>query len=66
VGDVGLFEYLRYLPALKRGEKIAHPEIHYLHSESAQIVAENLEADGEFIETGQFKIKISPYQLRFI
>ncbi len=66
IGKVGLLEYLRYLPALKRGKKIEHPEIHYLECTCAQINSSNLEADGEYIHKGQFNIKLLPYPIRLI
>ena len=48
VGDISLFDYLKQLPKLKKGEKIDHPEVHYFSSPWVEISGKSrLEKDGE-------------------
>jgi diacylglycerol kinase (ATP) len=48
IGDVSIIEYLRYLPALRRGKKINHPQVFYFEAQELTIKSEGLtETDGE-------------------
>ncbi len=48
IGDVSLFEYLKYLPKLKRCQKIIHPEVHYFKTKQVKIDTTGcIEKDGE-------------------
>lgn len=66
IGNVGLFDYLKYVPALRRGEKIKHPEVHYLQCSSAELHAAAVEKDGEYVTGEAFKIDLLPFQLEII
>jgi YegS/Rv2252/BmrU family lipid kinase len=48
IGNIGLWQYLRYLPALKRCEKIVHPHVHYFTTQELLI-----EMDGSFEKDGE-------------
>lgn len=61
VGNVSLREFFRYLPHLRMGRYIRHPEIHYLKGREISIRgAGALEADGEL--AGHAPADFSPTQ----
>jgi diacylglycerol kinase (ATP) len=66
IGNVGILDYLKYVPALKRGEKIKHPEVHYLQCRSAELFVQEVEKDGEFVSGQSFKIEPLPFQIELI
>jgi diacylglycerol kinase (ATP) len=48
IGEVSLLQYFRFLPALKRGDRIIHPEVCYFTASFAEISGHaGVEADGE-------------------
>lgn len=48
IGNISIFHYLRFLPRLRKGLKIDHPEVQYVRTSRIQINAEgSLERDGE-------------------
>ena len=69
-GNVSVWDYLKNLPALKKGIKITHPNIFYYKSKSVTIFSkDNLleaEADGEYVGYGKTTYKISPYSIRLL
>ena len=63
IGDVSIMEYLKYLPAIRRGEIIHHPKIKYLESKSIKITSPQLlelEADGEYLGFVPCQCRIVP------
>jgi diacylglycerol kinase (ATP) len=63
IGNVSLLDYLRYLPKLKRGKFIHHPEVHYL--EYNEITVESptpqwTETDGEIATSENIKVTLLP------
>jgi YegS/Rv2252/BmrU family lipid kinase len=66
IGNVGLTEYLKHLPALKRGEKINHPEVRYLQCSQASLQSNALETDGEFVAGNEFRVSRFQYQLMIV
>jgi diacylglycerol kinase family enzyme len=66
IGNVGLTDYLKYLPALKRGEKINHPEIHYFQCIQASVHASALETDGEFVAGNEFLLSRFQYPIMLV
>ncbi|MDZ4751670.1 MAG: diacylglycerol kinase family lipid kinase [Flavobacteriales bacterium] len=53
IGNVSLFDFLRYLPSLRRGKKIEHPEVHYFRASKIRIAGNTgIEIDGELPEFG--------------
>ncbi|MFM9986621.1 MAG: diacylglycerol/lipid kinase family protein [Flavobacteriales bacterium] len=48
IGNVNVIHYLRFLPKLRRSEKIAHPQVHYFKAKQIEIRSSgSLERDGE-------------------
>ena len=48
IGNVNLVHYLRFLPKLRRSEKIDHPQVHYFRVKQIEIHSSgSLERDGE-------------------
>jgi YegS/Rv2252/BmrU family lipid kinase len=63
IGDVSLFDYLRYLPKIKRGEYIDHPDVSYTKARKVELrSSQNLEieADGEYLGTAPARFEIQP------
>lgn len=70
LGKVSLFDYLRYLPKLKQGKRIDHPELHYFTANEAQIKIVNgsapIEADGEPVHFNDSTIRLIPAAIKLI
>ena len=70
LGDVTLFDYLKYLPKVKRKEFIDHPSLFYYSGKSCEIEVlegENLiELDGEFLGPAPAKLNIHPKAISLI
>lgn len=70
IGKVSLFEYLRYLPKLKKGERISHSEVKYLRSNhtSVKIIEgkSSTEADGEPICETDFTVELVPGKINLL
>jgi beta-lactamase class A len=70
LGDVTLFDYLKYLPKVKRKEFIDHPSLFYYKGKSCEIEVlegENLiELDGEFLGSAPAKMNIHPKAISLI
>ena len=60
IGDVSLWDYLRYLPSLRKGRKINHSNVHYAEAQHIHIGCDHLatEADGEYVTTGGISITV--------
>ena len=66
IGDVSVTDYLKYLPKIKRGEHIRHPEVSYHMARQLQILSPHkleLEADGEFLGFAPAEIVVEPGKL---
>lgn len=62
IGDVTLFEYVKYLKKLKAGEKINHPEVFYLKGEKVNLKMNQItvgEMDGELFECQELDIDLT-------
>ncbi len=69
IGNITMLEYLRFLPKIRRGEIIIHPEVQYLTSQKVEIESDHvqhMEADGELIGTLPCKIICHPGKIRFV
>ena len=69
IGNISMFEYIRFLPKIREGEQIDHPEVHYLSSSQIEVTADELqhiEADGEFVGRLPLEIVCHPGKIRFI
>ncbi len=70
LGKVSLFDYLRYLPKLKKGIRIDHPELHYFIANEAHLkVIEGsapIEADGEAVTYRNVKVSLVPSAVKLI
>lgn len=63
IGNVSLLDYLRYLPKLKKGKYINHPEVKYLQLNELHIKAKTpqwTEADGEIICNENISVQLIP------
>jgi diacylglycerol kinase (ATP) len=70
IGKVSLFEYLRYLPKLKNGERIEHSEVKYLRSNNITVKIidgkSSTEADGEPICETDFTVELVPGKINLL
>ena len=65
IGNVGVLEYLRYIPNLLRGRKISHTDVHYTITEKVEINGELLcsEIDGEPSDEAPVTIAIAAQKI---
>lgn len=66
IGDVSVVDYLKYLPAIRRGELIQHPGVSYHSASHVKIQSPGkleLEADGEFLGFVPAEINVMPQAL---
>jgi len=70
LGDVSLFDYLKYLPKVKKKEFITHPSLFYYKGKYCEIdilEGENLmELDGEFLGPAPARLQIHPKAISLI
>lgn len=68
VGNVSMLDFLRYLPSLKKGKKIVHPEVHYLKAKEFRLIGQGgIEADGELPELRlPLQIRVIPSGIRLL
>jgi diacylglycerol kinase (ATP) len=67
IGAVSVWEYLIYLPRLRRCEKINHPEVHYLNCQNAIIEGQgSTEFDGELGPKLPIEIRVLPNALTWL
>ena len=67
IGKVSLLEYFRFLPALKRGDRIIHPEVSYFTATSAELSGNaGVEADGEAAGPLPVRVEIITGTLRIL
>lgn len=70
LGNVSMFDYLRNLSGIKKGEIFIHPEVHYASVTSCQIDAEKnscpIDMDGEFIGYAPLSLKTYKKALPFL
>lgn len=71
LGKVSLFDYLKNVIKVKRGQQIKHPEAHYLEvSFPVQLKCNSqtlhAETDGEYIGGQNFEISLLPQRLRML
>ena len=62
IGEINLFHYLRFIPKVKRKERIHYHKIHYLSGNKIGIEAESpmpIDMDGEFIGFTPFTIELT-------
>lgn len=69
IGDVSVLDYLRWMPALRAGRRIKHPQVRYeqctravLHSD----VPVPIEIDGEVVGATPLELRVMPQRLRVI
>jgi YegS/Rv2252/BmrU family lipid kinase len=65
IGNVGVLEYLRYIPSLLQGRKIFHADVHYIITEEIEINGELLcsEIDGEPSDEAPVTIAIATQKI---
>jgi len=70
IGDVSVIDFIRKLPALKRAEVIAHPEVSYHTARRAAISSKDIacavEADGEYLGLTPANIEVVPAAMQFL
>lgn len=68
--DLNLWDYIRYLKKLKRGEEIEHPELNYFEAREVSIEVVSgkayCQSDGEMMQEGNCKITIIPAALKLL
>lgn len=63
IGNISLLDYLRYLPNLKKGKFIHHPEVHYLEYNEITVESQTpqwTETDGEIATNENIKVTLIP------
>ena len=70
LGKVSVFDYIRHLPAIRKGKHIDHPEVTYTTATSLEVEGIQaplcIEMDGEFIGTTPITLSIQPQVLPFL
>ncbi len=68
IGNVGIAEYLYYMPRIMMGKKINHAEVHYATVKGLTIRGNNLpcEMDGEAAGTAPVDISVIPGKIRLL
>ena len=70
IGDVSVIDFIRKLPALKRAEVIAHPQVSYHKARQATIsstdIACAVEVDGEYLGLTPATIELLPAAMHFL
>jgi len=71
VGNVSIFEFVKYVPKLRKLEFIVHPEVQYKSLKSCSLESTNnkkypVEMDGEYIGFTPMKVKINPQKITFL
>jgi diacylglycerol kinase family enzyme len=69
IGDVGVLDYLRQTPSLRKARRLNHPQIEYRRARWCSIDAENpcpIELDGEFIGQTPLTMHVVPRAIRFL
>ena len=68
-GDISTYDYIKYLPQLKRGQKIVHPQLFYKEASFLKITSFErcpVEADGELIGFTPIEVKVIPGKINFL
>ena len=69
-GDVSVWDYLKNLPKLKKGNEISHPNILYYKCKSVSISSQEnsleTETDGEYAGQGDTTYKIAPFHINLL
>ncbi len=69
LGDVTLFDYLKYLPSLKQGRMIRHPQVMYKKVRSVSLKTTGvcgIEADGELLGVAPVTIDVIPNGIKLL
>lgn len=70
IGNVSLWDYLKNLRKIKKGELIKHPEIEYSTIQNIKVYHTSIpipiEVDGEFIGHTPVEIELHPKKLKFL
>ncbi|QCW99852.1 diacylglycerol kinase family lipid kinase [Aggregatimonas sangjinii] len=68
-GDLSIWDYLRNIGKLKKGIKIAHPQVHYHTAKEVRVESSDacgIEADGEYVGLVPATFSILPNAIRFV
>ncbi len=69
IGDVSMFDYLRYLPDLKKGRPIEDERVIYKRVKKIKVQAppeSGVEADGELLGAGSITVEVRAGALQFL
>lgn len=70
LGNVKLFDYIKYLADIKKAKNISHPEVKYLESSKCKIEAFGkpcpIDMDGEFVGFAPVEMETITGELRFL
>jgi YegS/Rv2252/BmrU family lipid kinase len=69
IGDVSVLDYLRWMPALRAGKEIRHPQVRYAQATHIRVHSSepaSVEIDGEVVGTTPIEVTIRPGALRVL
>ena len=71
IGDITIGDYLKHISKIKRGDLLIHPSVTYKTAETLEITGGStdtlgMEADGEFVGNGSFKVGLKLKKLNLI
>jgi len=71
IGNVSVFEFVKYIPTLRKTQFIKHPEVQYLSIKNCYIESTNqqkypVEMDGEYIGLTPMKVKVHYRKINFL
>lgn len=69
IGDVSVMDYLRWMPALRAGKEIRHPQVRYAQATNIRVHSSepaSVEIDGEVVGTTPIDVTIRPGALRVL
>jgi diacylglycerol kinase (ATP) len=70
IGNVSLFDYLKFTGDLKKARKLNHPEVNYFTSKEIRIYPAGaplpIDMDGDFIGYSPLSVRVLPSAIKFI
>lgn len=69
IGDVNVFDYIRYVPILRHGDKIPNAQVTYSQAQTITVTTNApapIEADGEFAGYSPVTVTVLPKRLRVL
>lgn len=69
IGKVSVWDYMKKIPKLKKGEKIIHPEVYYKKAKSCVIESHQpmpIDLDGDFVGCTPLKMEVIREKIKFL